>query len=159
MSLKTVKGNLISMAKDGQFDVIVHGCNCFNAMGAGIAAEIAKRCPMAKSADLLTESGNKEKLGKITYAFINDGSDDPFKGRFVVVNAYTQYQPGANFRMTALKSALKEIKKVFGNGNLSFGFPMIGAGIGGGDWNSIRDAIASILSSEDVTIVEFDGSK
>jgi hypothetical protein len=28
--LKRAKGNLIDMAEQGEFDVIVHGCNCLN---------------------------------------------------------------------------------------------------------------------------------
>jgi len=31
--LKHATGNLIDMAEQGQFDVIVHGCNCLNTMG------------------------------------------------------------------------------------------------------------------------------
>lgn len=27
--MKEVTGDLIKLAQDGQFDVIVHGCNCF----------------------------------------------------------------------------------------------------------------------------------
>ena len=43
MTLETVKGNLITMAKKGELDIIVHGCNCFHTMGGGIAAEIIAR--------------------------------------------------------------------------------------------------------------------
>ena len=37
-----VNGNLIKMALEGQFDVIVHGCNCHSTMGAGLAPQMAK---------------------------------------------------------------------------------------------------------------------
>jgi len=40
--LHAIKGNLITLAKKGEFDVIVHGCNCLNVMGAGIAKQIKK---------------------------------------------------------------------------------------------------------------------
>jgi len=33
--MKTIQGNLIHLAQDGEFDLIVHGCNCFCTMGAG----------------------------------------------------------------------------------------------------------------------------
>ena len=49
--MKTVKGDLLAMGKDGTFDIILHGCNCFNVMGAGIAAQIAAQFPDAKLAD------------------------------------------------------------------------------------------------------------
>lgn len=35
-------GDLILMAKHGQFDVIAHGCNCLSNMGAGIAVQMAR---------------------------------------------------------------------------------------------------------------------
>ena len=37
-----VDGDLIKLAKEGNFDVIVHGCNCFCQMGAGIAPQMAE---------------------------------------------------------------------------------------------------------------------
>ena len=37
-----VDGCLISMAKEGKFDVIAHGCNCFCTMAAGIAPQMDK---------------------------------------------------------------------------------------------------------------------
>ena len=37
-----VDGDLIKLAKQGRFDVIVHGCNCFCQMGAGIAPQMAE---------------------------------------------------------------------------------------------------------------------
>lgn len=35
--MKTIQGNFIHLAQNGEFDLIVHGCNCFCTMGAGIA--------------------------------------------------------------------------------------------------------------------------
>ena len=40
MLMKTIQGNLIHLAQNGEFDLIVHGCNCFCTMGAGIAKGI-----------------------------------------------------------------------------------------------------------------------
>ena len=42
--LQTRNGNLLQLADDGVFDVIVHGCNCFNEMGAGISKQTIKIC-------------------------------------------------------------------------------------------------------------------
>ena len=38
-----VQGNLIALADAGQIDVLIHGCNCFCTMGAGIAKDIKSR--------------------------------------------------------------------------------------------------------------------
>jgi O-acetyl-ADP-ribose deacetylase (regulator of RNase III) len=37
-----INGDLIALAKEGKFDVITHGANCFCTMGAGIAPQMAK---------------------------------------------------------------------------------------------------------------------
>lgn len=39
-SMKVLHGDLISLALAGHFEAIVHGCNCFCTMGAGIAKAI-----------------------------------------------------------------------------------------------------------------------
>lgn len=54
MSYKTTRGDLIKLAKKGKFDIIVHGCNCFCEMGAGIARQIKKTFPEAYRADMET---------------------------------------------------------------------------------------------------------
>ncbi len=36
-----IDGDLIKLALQGEFDVVVHGCNCFCTMGAGIAPQMA----------------------------------------------------------------------------------------------------------------------
>ena len=51
--LKHAKGNLIDMAEAGEFDVIVHGCNCQNTMGSGIAKEMRARYPGVYQADCI----------------------------------------------------------------------------------------------------------
>ena len=66
--MKTVKGDLIKLALDKRFDVIIHGCNCMCEMGAGIAKVIRSRFPEAYEADLKTEKGSRDKLGTISYA-------------------------------------------------------------------------------------------
>jgi len=47
--MKIVEGDLIKMALGGEFDLIVHGCNCFCTMGAGIAKTIREYFPEYRS--------------------------------------------------------------------------------------------------------------
>jgi O-acetyl-ADP-ribose deacetylase (regulator of RNase III) len=77
-----VKGDLLQMGKDNEFDIIVQGCNCHNVMGAGIAAQIKKQFPDAYLADQETLAGDRNKLGRYTIGM---------SGRLVIINAYTQY--------------------------------------------------------------------
>lgn len=61
--MKIVKGDLLQLAADGHFDVIVQGCNCQCRMRRGIALSISERFPAARDADLRTEPGSRAKLG------------------------------------------------------------------------------------------------
>ena len=151
-----MKGDLIKLAKEGKFDLIVHGCNCFCKMGAGIALGIKNEFPEAYDADLETYPGDKNKLGDYTSAEI-----DLLSCKFTIVNAYTQYtykrNEGskdtimANKRYGAISQCMKKIKQDFSGKRI--GMPMIGAGLAGGDWNTIKNIIEKELKDEDVTIV------
>lgn len=151
--MKTAKGNLIKLAEDGEFDVIVHGCNCFCTMGAGIAKSIKQKFPAAYKADLKTEKGAKSKLGSISTAEM-----DLPNGKLIVVNAYTQHNwrgSGRKVDYEAVREAFHEVKENFSG--LRIGYPAIGAGLAGGDWNIISGIIAEVLNGENHTFVKFDG--
>ena len=49
--MKVIKGDLLKLAYEGEFDAIVHQCNCFHNFGAGIALQILKQFPLAFEAD------------------------------------------------------------------------------------------------------------
>ena len=76
MQLK--RGNLIDLAFEGHFDIIVQGCNCQCRMKSGIAKEIARRIPKAEEIDNETVIGDKSKLGKFTTCFA--WSDEELEG-------------------------------------------------------------------------------
>ena len=87
--MKVVKGDLIALAQAGKFDLIVHGCNCFCSMGAGIALAIRNAFPEAYAADRATARGDRGKLGTCSVGVVMVGLDE-----LHVVNAYTQYHWG-----------------------------------------------------------------
>lgn len=146
--MKKVEGDLLLMAHQGKFDAIVHGCNCFCVMGAGIARAIANTFPRAFIADQETERGLKEKLGTCTSAEcpIPDGT-------VLVINAYTQYSMGGprSVDYDAVRSCMKWIKE--NHSGKRIGLPKIGAGLGGGNWSVISKIIDEELTGEDVTLV------
>ena len=147
--MKVIKGDLLKLADEGKFDVIIHGCNCFCAMGAGIALQIRNKYPEAYRADKQTEQGDINKLGSYSsYTYPNG---------LTVVNAYTQYMPGYNDlrqNYRAIDDVMKQIVVDFEGKKI--GLPLIGAGLAGGDWNIIRDIIKNNLKDKvDYTIVEY----
>lgn len=149
--MKKVQGDLLQLALNGKFDVIVHGCNCFGAMGAGIALLIRDLFPEAFAADLETDMGDTKKLGTISSASISrDGKN------FTIVNGYTQYSytgPGILVDYDAVKNVFINIKKQYTG--LRIAYPKIGAGLAKGDWNTISDIIEAELEGEDHTLVEY----
>lgn len=149
--MKTVQGDLLKLASEGMFDVVVHGCNCQCTMGAGIAKVIKETYPEAYQADLKTTKGDRTKLGTYSSAIVKRNGFE-----FTILNAYTQEhyqgeQPLVDYE--ALASAFKKIAKDFDGKRI--GYPKIGAGLGGGDWNRISSLIDEALEGQDHTLVEF----
>jgi O-acetyl-ADP-ribose deacetylase (regulator of RNase III) len=150
--MKKRQGNLIELAKEGTFDVIVHGCNCWCEMGAGIAKAIRQSFPEAYEADRQTTPGDRSKLGTCTTAASQVGDHTVH-----VVNAYTQFnytKQGDEVLVDydAVRSCMRWIKERFSG--LRIGLPKIGAGLAGGDWGEISRIIDEELAEEDVTLVE-----
>lgn len=147
--MKTVTGDLLELAQSGAFDVIVHGCNCFHTMGAGIARPISQLFPEALRADKETCYGEREKLGTISTASIIRGDIS-----FHVVNAYTQFDyrgAGPKVDYQAVKTCFEAIAQQFPKARI--GYPMIGAGLAGGDWTLISSDINAALEGLDHTLV------
>jgi O-acetyl-ADP-ribose deacetylase (regulator of RNase III) len=150
--LKHTKGNLLDLAEAGEFDIVVQGCNCFNTMGGGIAREIAERYPMAAIVDDETEKGDFNKLGNYTTAFT---------GKFLIVNAYTQYNMSQGtdvFEYSAFDLICQKLHKEFGTKRI--GLPYIGMGLAGGDKDTIMEQIEYFATKVNelggsVTLVEF----
>ncbi len=151
--MKLVVGNLISLAKVGEFDAIMHGCNCFCTMGAGIAKTIKQVFPEAYLADLETVKGDKAKLGTYSVAPIHRGSVS-----FVIINAYTQFDwrgQGTKADYAAIRPVFSKLGKDFSGKRI--GYPLIGAGLAGGDWSLISAIIDEELAEMDHTLVRFEG--
>mmetsp|Transcript_9296 Transcript_9296/g.27993 ORF Transcript_9296/g.27993 Transcript_9296/m.27993 type:complete len:158 (+) Transcript_9296:175-648(+) len=147
-----VSGDLIKMAKQGRFDVILHGCNCYCAMDAGIAKQIKNVFPAAYEADLRTEKGSRAKLGTYSSATCPTDSQRPV----TVVNAYTQH----HWKGSGVLADYDAIESVFGRIAQDFGgkciaYPKIGAGLAGGDWTTIKQIIDKQLEGQQHTLVEF----
>jgi len=138
----------------GKDDVIVHGCNCFCNMGAGIALQVAKYYPEAKNIDNV-EYGKKSKLG--TYTFWEGTNIFYPEQKIIIVNAYTQYYPNVKlkpFDYDAFGKVLPQIKENFVGKSIAF--PKIGAGLAGGDWNIIEKMINDVFDDTNVKVYLYD---
>lgn len=149
--MRTIRGDLLQFALDGEFEAIVHGCNCQCVMGKGIALAIKQRFPEAYAADLATAKGDRSKLGTISIARIERGDR-----AFHVVNGYTQFHwqgRGIKADYEAIRNVMKALNVRFSGRRI--GYPKIGAGLAGGDWTLIASIIEEELAGEDHTLVEF----
>jgi O-acetyl-ADP-ribose deacetylase (regulator of RNase III) len=151
--MKTVKGDLVKMGMAGEFDVICHGANCFHTMGAGIARQIALYLPMAYEEDKRTSYGDKSKLGTISVAKYMVSMVQPL----FIINAYTQFdfRGKMNADYNAIRSCFKNVAHMFKDDNVKIGYPMIGCGLAGGDWNVVSKIIEEELKGMDHTLVLF----
>ena len=151
--MNVVKGDLLQMGKDNELDIIVHGCNCFNTMGGGIAYQVQAQFPDAKLADDETVRGDAGKLGTYTIGM---------HGRLVILNAYTQYSMSREgedvFEYIAFERVLNKIAYRFGTWRI--GLPLIGMGLAGGDAERIIPMIEQFARKVEakggsVTLVEW----
>ena len=153
MITKTIKGNLITMALNGEFDVIMHGCNCFNTMGAGIAKEIKQRIPIAYEVDCATEKGSYFKLGDYSLAFFHPKPTMTLE----IINAYIQYTywEKSPIEYSAVKDVFIKLNKQY-TPSTKFGIPKIGGGLAGGDWEIISKIINTVTPDINITLVEYE---
>ena len=149
--MNSVSGDLLQLAINGKFDVIIHGCNCQCQMGKGIALSIKRQFPEAYAADCQTTKGDITKLGTISVAEVNRN------GHILhIVNGYTQIHwrgNGLKADYEAIRSVMRTVRSTFPGKRI--GYPKIGAGLAGGDWDVIRAIITEELAGEDHTYVEY----
>lgn len=148
-----IEGNLITLAKEGKFDVIAHGCNCFCRMKRGIAPQMAEAFGCDKFR--LEESkyvGDINKLGQIDWA---SKAISYHERKFMwIVNAYTQYHWSTEtkpFDYDAFTLCMRKMNYTFKG--MHIGLPQIGSHLAGGDWNIIKEIIKKELKDCKVTIV------
>ena len=140
MAIIYKKGDVLNSGEH----VIVHGCNCFNTMGSGIAKQVREQYPEAYEADQDTVKGDRGKLGRFS-GIVDDDSG------VVIINAYTQYYYGRNPETVYLDyDALERvITQVFGLGSEfvslfaehPIAMPKIGCGLANGDWDRVSEIL------------------
>lgn len=155
MEHKEIKGNLLDMFDNGDFDMIAHGCNCFSSMPAGIAKQIADRYPEVKKEDLEDPRLPIVRLGDFTFSRVEEDK--------IVFNLYTQYKLGRNLDYEALTLCFRKLNMAMSmldkeeQEKVSLGLPKIGCGIAGGNWERVRKIIQTELTNfKQVTVVIYD---
>lgn len=135
--MKVNIGNLLEQVSSGH---IVHGCNAKGVMGGGFAKAIREIYPQVyvEYRKRFVESGLN--LGDAIPVRIKEGSVN-----VVVWNCITQLNFGNDGSLyTNYNAVSMSMRKVndsidsFGDVERTVHFPLIGAGLGGGDWRIIE---------------------
>lgn len=173
MIYRQITGNLITLAKEGKFDIITHGCNCKSTMGAGIAVPMKNNFGCDKF-EMELWGSDINKLGNIDYQTfvlgknaiwnLEDADNKLGEKELIVINSYTQDNYGRNHKdgnktpidYEALTLCMRKINKIFPGKHI--GLPKIGAGLAGGDWSRIKGIIMRELKDMQVTVVNYDNS-
>ncbi len=172
---KEIEGNLITLALQGRFEVIAHGCNCYCTMGAGLAPQMADTfgCDEYPLESPLRR-GDIDKLGRIDFQKVYVREDGRVMGAYAppkppgmkdlyVVNCYSQYGFGINHKegqvapldYEALTLCLRKMNKQFKG--MHIGLPMIGCHLAGGKWEIVQKIIQKEFVDCNVTVVIYNG--
>lgn len=137
--MNTIKGNLLD-AKG----LIVHGCNAQGIMGSGVALAIKDKWPVVFKHYRQAFEMGQLPLGAVQFVAVESG--------VMVVNAITQYGYGRDGKRyvnyEAVAKAFEQIRDYAEDFGQVVNFPLLGAGLGGGDWEIISTIINRTLGDE-----------
>jgi O-acetyl-ADP-ribose deacetylase (regulator of RNase III) len=141
MKIMYKKGDLLQCSEGH----LIHGCNAQGVMGAGVARLIRDDCPrLYEEYRVWCKAGGK-LLGNIIWHRCETGR---LKGK-LVGNAITQEyfgSGGVDVSYDAIRQVMRRINEQCEENThlISIAMPKIGAGLAGGDW----DTIAQIIEQE-----------
>lgn len=148
MKIKYVKGDLLQASER----CILHGCNAQSTMNSGVAKLIRAKWPSAYTVYKASEQHDGMRLGVVTYAQQDDGKiifngiTQEFYGR-VPNRCYVSYEAIKEV-IQAMNYFMEHPDGLFEEGEIpSVAMPMIGAGLGGGDW----EIISKIIEEESIS--------
>lgn len=116
--------------------VIAHGVNCAGAFNAGVARQVRKLYPLAYQFYLRKFQNGGWKLGDVQLVSVTE--------QLIIANCATQKGYGyANSQNVfadykAIATVFKKLALLSTDKNLEIALPRIGAGLAGGDWNTIK---------------------
>lgn len=137
--LKFKNGCLVKAAEEGEMDFLLHGCNCFSTMGAGVAKSVSCVWPEASQVDKKDYRKPYERIGDYSYCRAD---------KLCIVNLYTQYDFGIEYRRFeygAFKRSLESFCRDFRIVNKKIGLPWIGCGLAGGDKRITQSILESVI--------------
>lgn len=144
-------GNLL----DAEEELILHGCNAQKVMGSGVAKAIRKKWPGAYDSYCMQDAITGLKMGMIIWYQTGDNS--------FVGNAITQDRYGRDNKRyvsyDAIDVVMEKVNSYALEKNIeSVAMPLIGAGLGGGEWSIISSIITTRLVCVQPVVYMLDGN-
>jgi len=150
-----VKGDAIELFFESTTDaVVMHGANCQKLMGAGFALQVRNKISPLYYLDQYDTRNATQRFGSYSAVVVGEVKEKIKVG----VNLYTQFNPGADFDITALRNSLKSFRySIPVDKRIGFNvyLPKIGCGIGGGDWKEILPVIKKELADFNIVVVDY----
>lgn len=84
--MKIVYGDLLKMGERGEFDVIIHDCNCVCIPDTELGKRIMAKYPSVQTADFSAPKADGSKPGTYSVAKVSDA--------LTVINAYVRFNNG-----------------------------------------------------------------
>jgi O-acetyl-ADP-ribose deacetylase (regulator of RNase III) len=147
VKIEYIKGDLLASPEP----LIVHGCNAKGAYASGFAGAVRAKHAFAYDAYMNTNKEIGLKLGTINWA-----EDD----NLIIGNAITQANYGRDGKLYVSYEAVRAVMRIVnaaGSEGIPYGrfrhgydrvaMPKIGAGLAGGDWDTIAGIIEEELTS------------
>jgi len=157
MNYQKINGNLVDNEIVNELGgVIVHGCNAQGAMGSGVALVIKNKWPVVYTDYRDMHERYGLELGDVIFSHVEQ--------ELFVANAITQeYYRGCKWGPVkdvhvdyeAIGRAFAEIADFFNDHpeiEKNLHMPLIGAGLAGGDWDTIEQIILETLKDTNIQV-------
>ena len=130
-----VKGDLFKSTK---IKAYAHGCNCAGAMGKGIALRFKDSWP---------EMYKKYKIECVEGRFCLGDVFTWQVGEYTVFNLGTQSSWRAKAKLSAIESSMAKMLQIAKENDIeAIGMPTIGSGLGGLQWQDVKQIILGLAS-------------
>lgn len=145
-----LRGDLVTLAKTNQFDVILIGANCKFSRQSQLAYGLARVYNLSNEGSAVPNMGH---LANISAKYSPTGGHHTVLCEAVVMHDDDlAKQP---FDYDAYKVCMKKVNSSWHDCKIAM--PKIGCHLAGGDWDILEQITKTLLKDCDVTIVEYNG--
>ncbi len=138
--------------------IICHVCNDIGAWGAGFVVALSKRWKLPEQRYRAWHAGDSDdgpfELGEVQFVAVDPGTT---VANMIGQRGIRRGSSGTSpVRYGAIRTALGRVADFALANSASVHMPRIGAGLGGGDWNTVEAVIEDELCGRSVAVTVYD---